>query len=214
METPQPRQISVSGRLVIEGQLPAPSSASSENAPAPPSPPWWKFWRGPPETVLAKTSGIASLATVVLAAGTVGLALVSYCQLIDSHANADRQLRAFEVAEKRQLRAYISVQPKKLRNVGDSIPVEIFYEVQNSGQTPAFETRFFSTVMVFSYPIPQEAKFPDVLEHTTMSKTVIFPKTTYNGFKSTEKSLTHDELEAVKSGQNRRLYFIGIARYT
>src|ERR1700720_3080413 len=84
METPQPRQMSVSGRLVIEGQLPAPSSAGSENAPAPPSPPWWKFWRGPPETVLAKISGIASLATVVLAAGTVGLALVSYCQLIDS----------------------------------------------------------------------------------------------------------------------------------
>lgn len=115
--------------------------------------------------------------------------------------------------EKRQLRAYISVQPKQLRNFGDSDPVEIFYEIQNSGQTPAFETRFFSTVTIFPYPIPQNSKFPDVLENTTMSKSVIFPKTTYHGVKSTENPLSHDQLEAVRSGQSQRLYFIGIARY-
>lgn len=45
METPQPPQISVSGRIVIEGQLPAPSGNISEDAPASLSPPWWQFWR-------------------------------------------------------------------------------------------------------------------------------------------------------------------------
>jgi hypothetical protein len=83
METPQPPQVSVSGRIVIEGHLPASSGATAENAPATPSPPGWKFWRRwPPETV----SAISALATIILAVSTGIVALVSYCQLIDARS--------------------------------------------------------------------------------------------------------------------------------
>jgi hypothetical protein len=75
METSQPQQISVSGRIVVEGQLPPPSSATLETAPTPPSQPqpWWKFWKRPPEIVLA-------IATVILAVATIILAVIAAIQ--------------------------------------------------------------------------------------------------------------------------------------
>jgi hypothetical protein len=72
MENPQPPQVSISGHILIEGQLPA-SGASRENPLPPPSPPWWRFWRWRPEAVLAA-------ATVVLAAATFVLAIMAAIQ--------------------------------------------------------------------------------------------------------------------------------------
>jgi hypothetical protein len=46
---------------------PAPSSASHENAPIPPSPSWWEFWRGSSETVLARATVLLAVATFILA---------------------------------------------------------------------------------------------------------------------------------------------------
>jgi hypothetical protein len=46
----------------------APASESGkpvEGSPAPP--PWWKFWRGPPETVLARATVFLAIATILLA---------------------------------------------------------------------------------------------------------------------------------------------------
>src|SRR5215472_5821590 len=68
METRQPPQGLVSGRIVIEGQLPASSAASADNERASPSPiPRWKFWEGRPETVLARATVFLAIATFVLA---------------------------------------------------------------------------------------------------------------------------------------------------
>jgi hypothetical protein len=78
METPQPPQVSISGRILIEGQLPA-SGASPENPPPPPSPPWWRFW-GDPEALTAK-------ATLLLALGTVALAFFTRQALLVTHAD-------------------------------------------------------------------------------------------------------------------------------
>ena len=76
METPQPPQVSVSGHIIIEGQLPAASSAASpDNTPNHPPPPWWKFSRWRPKSVLAA-------ATVVLAAATFVLAIMAGIQAL------------------------------------------------------------------------------------------------------------------------------------
>jgi hypothetical protein len=72
MESPQPPRVSVSGHIVIEGQLTAPSSASPQNVPATPLPPWWQFWRGKPETVLARATAVLAVTTIILA-GIAGL---------------------------------------------------------------------------------------------------------------------------------------------
>jgi hypothetical protein len=94
METPQPPQVSVSGRIFIEGQLPT-SGASPENPPPPPSPPWWRFWRDTPEALTAK-------ATLVLALGTVALAIFSLVTLLVTHADTRRLIKEARIASKQQ----------------------------------------------------------------------------------------------------------------
>jgi hypothetical protein len=76
METPQQPQVSVSGRIVIEGHLPASSGPSSENAP-PPAPPWWKFWKPiPSELALTRATVWLVIATFILAAIALGQAFI------------------------------------------------------------------------------------------------------------------------------------------
>ncbi len=94
METPQPPQVSVSGRIFIEGQLPT-SGASPENPPPLPSPPWWRFWRDTPEALTAK-------ATLVLALGTVALAIFSLVTLLVTHADTRRLIKEARIASKQQ----------------------------------------------------------------------------------------------------------------
>jgi hypothetical protein len=150
METPQPPQVSVSGHIVIEGQLSAPGSASSERAPAPPLPPWRRFWKGPPETVLARASVLTTVATAVLAAGTIGLAFVSLSQL-----------HAFDSEATVRLRSYISI-------AATHTPVEVEKSViftvvvQASGQTPAFDViAQRGGARPMPYPLPPSTQFQD-----------------------------------------------------
>ena len=87
METPKPPQVSISGRILIEGQLPA-WGASPENPLPPPSPPWW-------EALTAK-------ATFVLALGTVALAIVSLAALLVTHADTRGLIKQTRIASKQQ----------------------------------------------------------------------------------------------------------------
>jgi hypothetical protein len=95
METPQPPQVSVSGRIVIEGQLPASSGASSENAPAPSPPPWWKFWKpAPPEFALPRATVWLVIATFILAAIALGQA----CILLTTDASTRKAANAADTS--------------------------------------------------------------------------------------------------------------------
>ncbi|HET7888503.1 MAG TPA: hypothetical protein VFL62_19950 [Bradyrhizobium sp.] len=87
MKTSQPPQVSISGRILIEGQIPA-SGASPENTPPSPSPPWW-------ETLTAR-------ATFMLALGTVALAIVSLVALLVTHADARGLIKQTRIASKQQ----------------------------------------------------------------------------------------------------------------
>jgi hypothetical protein len=87
METPQPPQVSVSGRILIEGQLPA-SSASPENPLPPPSPPWWE--------------ALTARATLVLAGGTVALAIVTLVALLVTHADTRGLIKRTRIASDQQ----------------------------------------------------------------------------------------------------------------
>ena len=60
--------VTVSGHIVIQGKLPQTSAITPDAAPIPPSPPWWKFWRGSSEAVLARATVLLAIVTLVLAA--------------------------------------------------------------------------------------------------------------------------------------------------
>lgn len=192
MQTSQPQQISVSGRIVVEGQLSAPSSATLETAPTPPSlpQPWWKLWSGPPETVLARTSVIASLATIVLAAGTIGLACVSLSQL-----------HAFDSEATVRLRAYISIVANHTPiEVGKSVTFTIL--IQASGQTPAFDViAQRGGARSMPYPFPPGTQFRDteiVNFQNQPNKVSLSPGNTVSIVNETE-SITQPIYDAIKT---------------
>lgn len=82
METPQPphSQVTISGHIDIQGELPRASGAATIAAPIPPRPPWWNFWRGPPETILAKATVLLAVATLLLFVAAVAQAVIAIIQ--------------------------------------------------------------------------------------------------------------------------------------
>jgi hypothetical protein len=148
METPQPQQVSVSGRIVIEGQPPTPSSIGSNGPPALRSPPWWKFWRWRPEAVLA-------VATFVLAfiAGIQALILATTDASTRKAANAAvKSARAAETAINTARENFRSEQrpilwltdPVKLPNFRSNLGGRITWDwyFTNYGKTPALRMSY------------------------------------------------------------------------
>ncbi len=96
MENPQPPQVSVSGSIVIQGHL-TPSSPSVETAPLLPPAAWWRFWRRWKDfhKVTAFATVILAAFTVVLAIGTIALAMLSQMQVSEFRNQGQRELRAY-----------------------------------------------------------------------------------------------------------------------
>jgi hypothetical protein len=180
METPEPQQISVSGRIVIEGQPPASSSASVEHAAAQPSPSWWKFWKWPPEMLLAR-------ATVFLAVATFALAVIAVMQL---NYNNDMA--------KRQLRSYISVEGAAILQFGDtSIAPEAHVIFKNSGQTPAYKVRGWIAIKMTEFPF--SGTFEDVGSQLPFAS-VIGSGGSPSGIIATKRSLSNEENRNIRDG--------------
>jgi hypothetical protein len=94
METPQPPHVSVSGHIVIQGQLsPASSAGGPDSVPAQPRPPRWKFWQCWKDfhKVTAYATLLLATFTFVLALGTIALAYLSQRQ-IEEFRKQGRQL--------------------------------------------------------------------------------------------------------------------------
>jgi hypothetical protein len=204
METPQPLQISVSGRIVVEGQLSAPSSATFETAPTPPSQPGWKFWSRKPQTVLARTSVIACLATIALAAGTIGLACVSLSQL-----------HAFDSEATVRLRSYLSIVASRT-SIEVAKPVSFTLVIQASGQTPAFDViAQRGGARPVPYPFPPGTQFQDneiVNFQNLPNKVSLSPGSTVSILNETE-AITQTTYDAIKVQKTDRIYTWGRVTY-
>jgi hypothetical protein len=205
MEAPRPPQISVSGRIVIEGQLSEPSSGGPQNVPAPAPPSlWWKFWKGPPDTVLAKASVLTTIATIVLAGGTLGLAWVSLSQLF-----------AFDSEATIRLRSYISI-------VATHTPIELGKPViftvviQASGQTPAFDVvAQRGGARPFPYPLPSSMQFKDyeITDFQNLpNKVTLSPGNTISILNKTD-IITKPSYDAINIQNTDRIYMWGRVTY-
>jgi hypothetical protein len=213
METPQPPQVSVSGRIVIEGHLPASSGPSSETAPAPPSPPWWKFWRGAPEKVMAKATVALAVGTAMLALGTIALAIFSLIQIFVSRDT-----------EERQLRAYVYVKPPPFGIMGvvaGSMPYATI-AFRNSGQTPAYNLRMGGNIGFGQYPLLPNQKFIDgpyggelflnpEAETTTGGR--VAQRNDVTPEEKQKNMVTQPELDSILNGETHRLYLFGDVTY-
>ena len=200
MESPQPQQISISGRLVIEGQLPPPHTASPENANAPEPPPWWQFWTGPAETVSARASVIASGATTVLAASTLGLAIVTYCQF-----------REFEHEARLRLRSYLSIGATRTPlEVGN--PITLAVQVQATGQTPALDVRAHGHAEVAPFPWPKGQ--PMIINETSgTGNTVSLSPGGIPMSLPSEDHISQSDYDLIKTQKTHRYYIWGKITY-
>ena len=137
MESPHSRQISVSGRLVIEGQLPDPRSApSSENASVPPLPPRWthRFAR----VCLKYLKSSLEIAGIAIALALVILTLLTLKQIKRQADLAQKQLTESIALFRTDERAWMgfSFMGGNLGlTIGQSFLVPT--ELLNSGKTPA-----------------------------------------------------------------------------
>jgi len=143
LETTQLPQVSVSGRIVIEGQLPASVGANPENAPAPPSPARWRFWRWPPESVLAAATVVLAVATFFPAAFTLALVhvasnqtqiLSATDQVLHKTANATDEMRILSEATER---AWIGPFRAASEPFTAGTAVKISIDYTNTGRLPA-----------------------------------------------------------------------------
>jgi hypothetical protein len=135
-EHPQPPQVSVSGRIVIEGQLPASSVAEAEIAPKPPSP-WWKLWSWPNERV-------AAWATVVLAVATIILAIMTKCSIEEARSE-------FETTQRPWLNSNETFADSPLSFNKQGANVQLKVQIPNSGNTPAVSL-FINGVIIVDEP--------------------------------------------------------------
>lgn len=124
---PQPPQISVSGSIIIQGHLTTPSSPSIESAPLTLPSSRWKFWRR------WKDERVTAYATLLLATGTVALAIFSLIQIRD-----------FRDQEQRQLRAYIGILDHKIENLAVGQTPSITLIFKNFGATPARNIKYWA----------------------------------------------------------------------
>lgn len=137
MESPHSRQISVSGRLVIEGQLPDPRSApSSENASVPPLPPRWTYRFA--RVCLKYLKSSLEIAGIAIALALVILTLLTLKQIKRQADLAQKQLTESIALFRTDERAWMgfSFMGGNLGlTIGQSFLVPT--ELLNSGKTPA-----------------------------------------------------------------------------
>jgi hypothetical protein len=131
METSQPPQVSVSGSIVIQEHLTAPSSPTVAGAPPDPPSSRWKFWQRWRDFRRVTAYGTISLAafTALLALGTIALAILSRCQISDLR-------QQFEVAQ----RPYVwwdSRQPKAVPTMDIGQKASWDFHFFNYGKSPA-----------------------------------------------------------------------------
>jgi hypothetical protein len=131
METSQPPpQVSVTGSIVIQGQLTAPNSPDAESeTPVPPSP-FCQFWHW------IKNLDYTGIGTISLAIATFSLALLAYCSLQDMRTAINSGQKAFQLSE----RAFV-VPSLAITQPGPSedFPLLVVPTFRNEGNTQTVE---------------------------------------------------------------------------
>ena len=76
----------------------------------------------------------------------------------DAAKASDKQARIADETAEKQLRAYITISETHICNIAEVFPPKAFFQVKNSGQTPAYNVRLFCQVMI--RPFPYDGPFP------------------------------------------------------
>src|SRR5208282_2187237 len=126
---------------------------------------------------------------------------------------AQATLKAVQDTAKRQLRAYISITPTDVNEFYEGGNVTLHYDTKNIGQTPAVKVRTFAGVGIFPFPLPRGLPMPRLNEDPNKSVQTIFPGDYFSQDCELGRTLTANDIIAIKQGDKCRLYIIAVAKY-
>jgi hypothetical protein len=192
METPQPPHVSLSGHIVIHGQLPPVSNASPDSVPPQPPPPWWKFWQR-----WKDFHKVTAYATLLLATGTVVLAVLGLIQIRDFREQARVQSRAYVFPVETQ----IAPLPANKWFLG---PLW-----ENSGRTPARAMFVYGACAVDVFSVDgHDFNYNDMNKNTSAHPNVLGPNQNTTG---TGCFYTSDQIATFQ--QTGKVIYVGAEVY-
>ena len=120
-------------------------------------------------------------------------------------------LRTMRDTAKRELRAYISVNPTILFNYGAVQPIRIECIARNHGQTPAFDINYVVEIDVLPLPLPNGFAFPEPTREVRHNS-VVFPNSEMSVWFNREAALTPQQIATISAGTHN-LYLWGRSNY-
>lgn len=136
-----------------------------------------------------------AVATIALVVVTALLALIAYRQVITT---------------RRQLRAYLAVDPGYVVRQSKRQGLELQPIISNAGNTPAYEVRSRSQIAVLPIPLPKSTKLTLPPFHTSVS--TLGPRQS-RVVTSVSIRLNFAQLRAIAKGDAQRIYIYGRLEY-
>jgi hypothetical protein len=118
-----------------------------------------------------------------------------------------------EDTSRRQLRAYISVEPKDFRILSSENPLGIMVHLINHGNTPAHDVIDDVVISVQPNPLPAEFEFPYPAISVNRTPFVLYPGQPRQLERYGHEPLAVDDLAKLNDGNKFRVYFFGLIRY-
>jgi hypothetical protein len=113
-----------------------------------------------------------------------------------------------------QMRAYVSLRYQGTIHQDDTTDYkfEVGMIIANTGHTPAHGVRYVAKLEVLPLPLPDDFAF-DLPDIPVNSAGVLGPQQIFSVRTPIDRMLTNDEITAVKTGQEERLYIYGSVTY-
>jgi hypothetical protein len=118
-----------------------------------------------------------------------------------------------EDTSRRQLRAYISIEPKDFKILSSENPLGIMVHLVNHGNTPAHGVIDDVVIAVHPNPLPVEFEFPYPAINGNRTPFVLYPGQPRHLERYGHGALTVDDLAKLNDGNKFRIYFFGLIRY-
>lgn len=152
------------------------------------------------EEVIAVGTVFIAIFTIVLGLFTVNLA-----------GATDKIVKGAEEATRRQLRAYVSVEPTDVFNFGTKERVGISVHLKNHGGTPASELSHDFSMGLLPNPLPTDFVYPETTDQFDTNST-LFPGSILPVRFFHSADLSDDEVDLIEK-DTQRFHFWGVTSY-
>ena len=117
--------------------------------------------------------------------------------------------------EKRQLRAYVSIDFDGWQGIPDKIPLGAKLSFTNHGSTPARYFKRFTAISILPYPLPDHFKFPESVEDSDQATTIFTTIKSDAGWTKASRIYSSSEwTEITNTLSSKRAYVYGYVLYT